>query len=84
VVTTKKVGSSPERNRIKRLCRECFRTWRALVPDGIDLVVIARDGAAALALADVRAEWTRARPALLKRCAAVLASHGAKPQESAR
>lgn len=71
LVVTKKVGSSPERNRIKRLCRECFRLWPDLVPPGIDLVVIARDGAAELVLADVRREWERARPALLKRCAAV-------------
>ncbi len=83
IVVTKKVGNSPERNRIKRLCRECFRTWPGLVPDGIDLVVIARDGAAELGLAEVRAEWERARPALLKRCTAVLAGAG-KPQEKAR
>ena len=71
IVVTKKVGSSPERNRIKRLCRECFRLWPELVPPGIDLVVIARDRAAELGLAEVRKEWERARPALLKRCAAV-------------
>jgi ribonuclease P protein component len=81
IVVTKKIGNSPQRNRIKRLCRECFRTWPELVPDGIDLVVIARNGAAELALDDVRAEWSRARPALLKRCAAVL---GGKPQETPR
>lgn len=71
IVVTKKVGSSPERNRIKRLCRECFRLWPELVPAGIDLVVIARERAATLGLAEVRKEWERARPALLKRCAAV-------------
>ena len=72
LVVTKKVGSSPERNRIKRVCRECFRTWPDFVPDGVDLVVIARAGAASLGLADVRKEWERARPSLLRRCAAVL------------
>ncbi len=87
IVVTKKVGNSPERNRIKRVCRECFRTWPAFVPDGIDLVVIARDGAAELGLAEVRAEWERARPALLKRCTAVLSGPSAllrKAPESAR
>lgn len=79
IVVTKKVGNSPERNRIKRLCRECFRTWPGLVPDGIDLVVIARDGAAELGLAEVRAEWERSRPALLKRCTAVLGGAGKPP-----
>jgi ribonuclease P protein component len=87
LVVTKKVGSSPQRNRIRRVCRECFRTWPELVPDGIDLVVIARDGAAELGLAQVRAEWERARPALLKRCAAVLGAAPpapAKPAETPR
>ncbi|MBX3206007.1 MAG: ribonuclease P protein component [Labilithrix sp.] len=72
IVATRKVGDATMRNRIKRLCRECFRLWPGFVPDGIDLVVIARDGADALTLAAVRDEWSRARPALLKRCASVL------------
>lgn len=72
IVVTRKIGNAVQRNRVKRVCRECFREWPDLVPDGIDLVVIARSGAPELGLAAVRAEWERARPALLKRCAAVL------------
>ena len=72
VVVTRKIGDATMRNRIKRLCRECFRLWPGFVPDGIDLVVIARDGAAELTLDRVRDEWSRARPTLLKRCESVL------------
>lgn len=72
IIVTRKVGSATVRNRIKRLCRECFRLWPGFVPDGIDLVVIAREGAHELSLAQVRREWARARPALLARCASVL------------
>lgn len=72
VVATRKVGDATMRNRIKRLCRECFRLWPGFVPDGIDLVVIAREGADELTLGRVRDEWSRARPALLKRCEAAL------------
>ncbi|MBX3264709.1 MAG: ribonuclease P protein component [Labilithrix sp.] len=84
IVATRKVGDATMRNRIKRVCRECFRLWPGFVPDGIDLVVIARSGADTLTLADVRDEWSRARPALLKRCASVLRSKsegaGAPPE----
>lgn len=72
VVATRKIGDATMRNRIKRLCRECFRLWPGFVPDGVDLVVIARDGASELTLDRVRDEWSRARPTLLRRCEALL------------
>ena len=74
VVATRKVGDATMRNRIKRLCRECFRLWPGFVPDGIDLVVIAREGASELTFGHVRDEWSRARSALLKRCEKLLRS----------
>lgn len=72
IVVTRKVGNAVERNRVKRVCRACFRTWPDFLPMGIDLVVIARAGAPTLGLAEVRAEWLSARPLLLKRAARAL------------
>ena len=62
LVVTRKIGGAVVRNRIKRVCRACFRTWPepGLVPArGVDLVVVARSGAGDLGLAEVRAEWSR-------------------------
>jgi ribonuclease P protein component len=81
IVATRKVGNSVERSRIKRLCRECFRTWPGFVPDGIDLVVIARAGAHELDLGRVRGEWEGARRALLERCRVAIAKSKREEEE---
>jgi ribonuclease P protein component len=73
ITVTRKVGNSVRRNRIKRLVREAFRREPSLVPGGVDLVVIAKDGAAALGLADVQAEFSRARGMLQRRAGEILA-----------
>ena len=37
LVVAKRVGGAVRRNRVKRLCRECFRAWPDLLPAGVDL-----------------------------------------------
>lgn len=84
VTVTRKVGSAVRRNRVKRLVREAFRLDPELVPAGIDLVVIAKDGAPTLALRDVQAEWAGVRVLLLKRCKEALTGARAVPKEQGR
>jgi ribonuclease P protein component len=41
-VVSKKVGNSPVRSRSKRLMREAMRNLMAALPQGVDVVVVAR------------------------------------------
>jgi ribonuclease P protein component len=88
LIVSRKVGTAVRRNRIKRLCRECFRRWPDLLPEGVDLVVVAREGAHELALADVEAEWRAVAGLLKKRATEALArmrgsDHPTKPSKAA-
>jgi ribonuclease P protein component len=78
LVVGRRIGSAVRRNRVKRVCRECFRDLPELLPVGVDLVVIAREGAPELGLAEVRAEW-RAVGGLLKKRAAEALARAAGP-----
>lgn len=73
LVVSRKVGVAVARNRVKRVCRECFRKGVISVPDRVDLVVIARSGAPALGYAKTAAEWADVQRLLSKRAAEALA-----------
>jgi ribonuclease P protein component len=59
VTASRKVGNAVVRNGIKRRIRSAFRTHRALLPRGSDVVVIARNGAAGLGGERVAEELAR-------------------------
>ena len=82
LVVSRAIGNAVRRNRVKRLCRECFRL-SAWLPEGVDLIVIARAGAPELGLEQVRAEWRAVERLLKARAADALAANAAKASKAA-
>ena len=58
LVVTKRLGKAVQRNRVKRLLREFFRRHKTGLP-AVDLVIMAKKGAAALGYRQVEEELGR-------------------------
>lgn len=56
ITVNKKVGKSVRRNRIKRLIRESYRFYEEFIPEGIDMVFVARSVETEVGFADIRKE----------------------------
>ncbi|MGF1484943.1 MAG: ribonuclease P protein component [Opitutales bacterium] len=57
IVASRKVGNAVTRNRIKRRFREIFRRHPGLLPEGCDVVVVARPSTAAADYATLEAAF---------------------------
>jgi ribonuclease P protein component len=59
VITSRKVGNAVQRSRARRRLREIFRVHRPQLVAGLQMVMVAKRGAAAADFGSLREEWLR-------------------------
>lgn len=57
ITTTRKMGNAVKRNRARRLLREVFRKNKQFVPNGIDIVVNAKESIIEVAYRDLESDF---------------------------
>ena len=53
ITVSKKIGSSPARNRIRRIIRAAYRACYGLLPESTDIIIVARSAAKDLKSTDI-------------------------------
>ena len=55
LTVSKKLGNSPQRNRIRRIIRAAVRNPQAILPQGQDIIIVARSRCVGLKSTDIEA-----------------------------